>query len=202
VLLEHGQVAAAGPIGEVVRRYLDAGAARQSAARFEPRGRTGLGWARVTDVRLVDESDRPVAAVPCDQALSFELALEVSDAGESGGSLRGLVLELTICSEAGEPLLSVMNVDHAGVELPAARACRVQVRLPAPTFRPGRYRLDLFLGRPYLQHVDDIADALRFDILPPDRPWRPYPLEEGRGVFLRQADWTCFDQSWSTRAGG
>ena len=82
-----------------------------------------------------------------------------------------------------------MNVDDAGVELPAGRACRVQVRIPAPTFVPGRYRLDLFLGLPYLQHVDVIAEALRFDVLPPERPWRPYPVEEGRGVFFRRADW-------------
>ena len=60
---------------------------------------------------------------------------------------------------------------------------------PPPTFVPGRYRLDIFLGIPDLQHVDVIAEALRFDVLPPERPWRPYSIEEGRGVFLRRADW-------------
>jgi lipopolysaccharide transport system ATP-binding protein len=201
VLLEHGRVAAAGPIGGVVRRYLDAGAEARAAARFEPHGRTGLGWARVTDVRLVDESDRPIGAVPCDEALCFELALEVTGTGRAGGSLRGLVLELTICSEAGEPLTSVMNVDDAGVELPAGRACRVTARIAPPTFVPGRYRLDVFLGIPDLQHVDVIAEALAFDILPPDRPWRPHALDPARGLACRLAEWRCVDANASAAAG-
>jgi lipopolysaccharide transport system ATP-binding protein len=202
VLLDRGMVAAAGPIGEVVRRYLAGDAPAREAARFEPRARTGTGWARITDVRVLDDSDRPVAGRPCDSDLRFELQIEVARTEQSGGSLRGLVLELVICSDRGEPLLSLMNVDDAGVELPAGQACRVQVRIAAPTFRPGRYRLDLFLGLPYLQHVDEIADALRFDILPPERPWRPYPVEGGRGVFFRRADWAVAAPSRLREAPG
>ena len=99
VLLDRGMVAAAGPIGEVVGRYLEGDASAREAARFEPRARTGLGWARITDAKVLDESDRPVAGRPCDSDLRFELAVEVADTGKSGGSLRGLVLELVICSE-------------------------------------------------------------------------------------------------------
>jgi lipopolysaccharide transport system ATP-binding protein len=98
VLLNRGMVAAAGPIGEVVKQYLDGDASPREAARFEPRARSGLGWARVTDAKVLDESDRPAAGRPCDSALRFELAIEVTDTGKSGGSLRGLVLELIICS--------------------------------------------------------------------------------------------------------
>ncbi len=199
VLLQRGMVAAAGPIGEVVKQYLDGDASPREAARFEPRARTGLGWARVRDARILDESDRPAAGRPCDSALRFELAIEVSDTGKSGGSLRGLVVELVICSEAGDPLLSLMNVDDPGVELPAGRACRVRACIPPPTFVPGRYRLDIFLGIPDLQHVDVIAEALRFDVLPPERPWRPYSIDEGRGVFLRRADWAVTSSVRSIR---
>jgi hypothetical protein len=53
--------------------------------------------------------------------------------------------------------------------------------------------LDIFLGIPDLQHVDVIAEALSFDILPPERPWRPYSIEKTRGVFCRMADWVCLD---------
>jgi lipopolysaccharide transport system ATP-binding protein len=202
VLLHRGTVAAAGPIGEVVRQYLEGDAAPRAVARFEPRGRTGLGWARVTDASLLDEGDRPVAGRPCDRTLRFELAIEVADTGKSGGSLRGLVVELRVCSEAGEPLLSLMNADDPGVELPAGRACRVRVSLSPPTFVPGQYRLDVFLGIPDLQHVDVIAEALRFDILPPERPWRPYPLDRLRGAFCRMADWVCLDADGRRGAGG
>ena len=139
VLLNRGMVAAAGPIGEVVKQYLDDDASPREAARFEPRARTGLGWARVTDAQdpRRERSARRGTA-PCDSALRFELAIEVTDTGKSGGSLRGLVLELMICSEAGDPLLSLMNVDDPGVELPAGRACRVQVCiLRRPSCRAG-----------------------------------------------------------------
>src|SRR6185369_4433146 len=57
VLLNRGMVAAAGPIGEVVKQYLDGDASPREAARFEPRARSGLGWARVTDAKVLDESD-------------------------------------------------------------------------------------------------------------------------------------------------
>jgi lipopolysaccharide transport system ATP-binding protein len=190
LLLDRGRAVAAGPIGAVVRRYLQEEPGGEGA-RFEPRARRGTGWARVRDARLLDEDDRLAAARPCDGDLRFELDLEVADTGKAGGSLRGLVLELVICTEEGEPLLSVMNVDDPGVELPAGRACRVQVSIPSPTFVPGRYRLDVFLGIPYLQHVDEIAEALRFDILPPERPWRPYPLEPARGRMCKGATWAC-----------
>ncbi|HEV8438084.1 MAG TPA: ABC transporter ATP-binding protein [Methylomirabilota bacterium] len=192
MLLDRGSVVTAGAIGGVVRHYLQ-DEASGDVARFAPGARSGAGWARIADVRLLDDNDRPAAGRPCDSDLRFELDVEVADAAKSGGSLRGLVLELVICSEQGQPLLSLMNVDDGGVELPAGRACRVQVRIPPPTFVPGRYRLDLFLGIPYLQHVDEVTEALRFDILPPERPWRPYPLEQVRGMLCKTADWVRLD---------
>ena len=53
---------------------------------------------------------------------------------------------------------------------------------------PGRYRLNLFLGIPFLQNIDDIDDALAFEILPPEKPWRPYELHPSRGVVCPKAD--------------
>jgi lipopolysaccharide transport system ATP-binding protein len=196
LLLDRGLVVAAGPIGAVVRRYLRE-ESPNDVARFAPRARSGTGWARIKDVRLLDELDRPTAGQPSDSGLRFEFDLEVADTGKAGGSLKGLVLELVICSEEGQPLLSVMNVDNPGVELPAERACRVQARIPPPTLAPGRYRLDLFLGIPYLQHVDEVVEALSFEVFPPERPWRPYPLEQTRGMVCRKADWVCVDDVMS-----
>jgi len=188
LLLDRGRIAAAGPIGVVARRYLEGGAARADAARFDPATRSGAGWARITDLKLLDDADRAAAARPADGDLRFEVDVAVQGT-DAGGTLRGLVLELVICSERGEPLLSLMNVDDGGVALPGGRACRLVVRIPAPTLMPGRYRLDAFLGMPYLSHVDEVTDALRFEVQAPDRPWRPYPLEVARGIVCRQADW-------------
>ena len=86
-----------------------------------------------------------------------------------------------------------MNVDDGGVQLPSTGACRVTARLEGPTFIPGRYRLNVFVGIPNLEHVDEIPDALEFEILPPAHPWRPYQLHLTRGMLCRKAAWRCTD---------
>ena len=189
LLLERGQIAQLGPAGEVVARYVAQSDGSAAPADFRPGSRSGTGWARVVGMRMLDEYGRAVGAVPCDADLRFEVDLALRDAVSSGASLRGLVLELGICSALGQPILSLMNVDDSGVDLPAASSCRVQVRLPGPTFVPGRYCVNVFLGLPYLQHVDEVLDAVRFDILPPRKPWRPYELYESRGLVCRRAEW-------------
>jgi hypothetical protein len=58
---------------------------------------------------------------------------------------------------------------------------------------PGRYGINVFLGIPFLQHVDEISEALAFDVLPPVEPWRPYELHQSRGLLCRKAEWSCSD---------
>jgi lipopolysaccharide transport system ATP-binding protein len=192
ILLERGTVAAIGPMEAVADLYVQPGE-HGEGARFDPRDRRGTGWARVTDVRIVDEHEEPVAARPCDADLLVEVTIEVADEAAAGTSLRGLIVELVVRSHDGEALLSLMNVDDTGVALPDARACRVLVRLPGPTFVPGRYGIDVFVGIPFLQHVDEISGALVFDVLPPVEPWRPYELHQSRGLLCRKAEWSCAD---------
>ena len=69
----------------------------------------------------------------------------------------------------------------------------LRVRLAAPTFIPGRYRLDAFVGVPYAEHVDHVTDALEFDILPPERPWRPYEHTVESGLACRIGEWVCME---------
>ena len=83
-----------------------------------------------------------------------------------------------------------MSVDHEGPEMPATTACRVRARLPGPVFVPGSYRLNVLLGFPHLEHVDEIPDALEFEVMPPVHPWRPFQMLHTRGPVVRQAEWT------------
>jgi lipopolysaccharide transport system ATP-binding protein len=191
LLLDHGRLVADGPISDVVGRYRSAERQFIPTGRFNPRARSGTGWARVADMALVDGSGARVAAMPADRDLVFEVALETRDTIRNSATLRGLIVELVICSEQGQPLVSVMNVDDGGVELPAAAKCRVRARLTGPTFVPGRYRVNLFLGVPYLEHVDEVPDAFEFDVTAPDEPWRPYELHPSRQIVCRHADWSC-----------
>ena len=91
---------------------------------------------------------------------------------------------------------------QGGVALPDGSACRVLVRLPGPTFVPGRYSINAFLGIPFLQHVDEISEALQFDVLPPVEPWRPYELHQSRGLLCRKAEWSCSDVMSRVAAAG
>jgi lipopolysaccharide transport system ATP-binding protein len=188
LLLDRGLVAADGPIDDVIAKYRAGDGAAEGLGTFNPAARRGRGWAQIADVRLVDAGGCRTGGVPADQDLVFEIDLATT-AGD-GARLRGLVVELVVSSADGRPLCSVMNVDDDGVDLPDAAACTVRVRIPAPTFVPGLYRLRAFLGIPHLQHVDEIDDALEFEVLAPLHPWRPYELTALRGHMCRRGEWT------------
>jgi lipopolysaccharide transport system ATP-binding protein len=188
VLLDRGGVTADGPIDEVVAKYRASDTLTEGLGVFNPASRRGRGWAQVADVRLVTPEGFRTGARAADQDLVFEI--DVAACAGDSARLRGLVLELVVSSEDGHPLCSVMNVDDAGVELPDATACTVRARIAAPTFVPGVYRLRVFLGIPHLQHVDEIDDAMEFEIVPPVHPWRPYELTSLRGHVCRRAEWT------------
>jgi lipopolysaccharide transport system ATP-binding protein len=191
MLLEKGCLVASGSIGEVVARYRATERRLVDIGRFNARGRSGTGWARIKDLQLVDRAGRPVPGQPAEDDLTFAVDLELNNASMAGASLRGLILELVIHSDQGQPLVSLMNVDDDGVELPSAAGCRITARLAGPTFLPGRYRLNAFLGIPHLEHVDEVPDALEFEVLPPVHPWRPYELHSSRQIVCRKASWTC-----------
>jgi lipopolysaccharide transport system ATP-binding protein len=191
MLLDRGRLVADGPITQVVNQYRSVERQRVESGRFNPRARSGTGWARIADIALLDDSGRPVRSRPAEADLTFALDIETMDSTRNTATLRGLVVELVICSDQGQPLVSVMNVDDGGVDLPAAARCRVRARLPGPTFIPGCYRLNAFLGVPYLEHVDEVPDAFEFEIAAPEQPWRPYELHASRQVVCRKAGWTC-----------
>jgi lipopolysaccharide transport system ATP-binding protein len=187
VLLDRGRIAADGPIDEVVGKYRVSDTVTEGLGVFNPTSRRGRGWAQITDVRLVTAEGFRTGTRAADQDLVFEV--EIATCASDSARLRGLVVELVVSSEDGRPLCSVMNVDDGGIELPDASACTVRATIAAPTFVPGVYRLRVFLGIPHLQHVDEIDDAMEFEILPPRHPWRPYELTPMWGHTCRRATW-------------
>jgi lipopolysaccharide transport system ATP-binding protein len=189
MMLDQGRLVASGPIAEVVHRYRASERDAIDAGRFNARARTGTGWARITDMALLDDSGARVPRRPADADLIFELSIETT--GGRAGTLRGLIVELVICSDQSQPLVSVMNVDDGGADLPAAKTCRVRATLSGPTFVPGRYRVNAFLGVPYLEHVDEVPDAFEFEVDPPTYPWRPYELHTRTQIVCRKAAWHC-----------
>ncbi|HKT81140.1 MAG TPA: ABC transporter ATP-binding protein [Vicinamibacterales bacterium] len=191
LLLDQGKLIASGAIHDVVSQYRLKERRLVDIGRFNPRGRAGTGWARIRDVRLLDSTSRPVSGIPAEADLTFAIDLELENAASAGASLRGLIVEIVVLSDQGQPLLSLMSIDDPGVELPPAGACRLMARLAGPTFLPGRYRLNLFLGIPDHEHVDEVPDAFEFEVLPPVFPWRPYEMHLTRQIVCRKADWSC-----------
>ena len=186
LLLRGGRLEQDGPIADVVSKYRTRGDAGEGLGVFNAASRRGLGWARFSDVRLVDGAARAGA---CHADDDLEIEMDIALADPARGSLRGLVVEVVISTDEGQPLCSLMNVDRGGAGLPDGAACTVRVRLPAPTFVPGLYRVGLFLGVPFMQHVEEVEDALEFRILPPRVPWRPYEMYAARGRVCLVGHW-------------
>jgi hypothetical protein len=199
MLLDGGRLVASGSASDVIAEYRTVERRLVDAGRFNVRRRTGTGWARITDLMLIDAGGRPTGAMAADRDLCFDLSLAMADPSGSGASLRGLVVHLVVCSDKGQPIVSLMNVGERGADIPSVQACRLTLRLEAPTFIPGRYRVNAFVGFPSIEHVDEVPDALEFDILPPDHPWRPYGYGADSGIVCRLADWTCLDPTAGRR---
>jgi lipopolysaccharide transport system ATP-binding protein len=190
ILLASGRLVDDGPISQIVRRYNSLGQ-EITTKPFNPAQRSGSGWAQVTGMRMVDERGDMASHTTSDSDLILELDLAIADTAHKGTTLKGLVLELMFFNEQGQPLTSVMNVDDPGAPLPDSASCVVRMRLPGPTFVPGRYSINLMLGIPFLQHVDEIVNAFTFDVQAPTNPWRPYDLHEMRGNCCTVAEWTA-----------
>jgi len=189
LFLEEGRLVDDGPIASIVARYNALGQ-REGLGNFNPRQRTGTGWAQITDLRVAGDDGNKQRAPASDEDLVIDIDIALSVRAGRGMSLRGLVAELMFFNEQGQPLTSVMNVDEPSIELPEAESCTIRMRLPGPTFVPGTYHINAFLGIPFLQHVDEIVDALTFEIMPPINAWRPYDLYEMRGNMCRKAVWS------------
>ena len=198
LLLSHGRLVESGPIGEVISRYRASFSTDDSLGQFRAPTREGLGYARVEGIRLLHDG-HATGRCPADEDLEFDIDLALADPAR--GSLRGLTLEVTVCSDQGEPLCSLMNVDDGGAELPDAPACTLRAVLAAPTFVPGRYRLNTFVGIPNLQQADEVRDAFEFEILPPNEPWRPYEITSAHGATCRRAAWSLAGDSRRFAAG-
>jgi lipopolysaccharide transport system ATP-binding protein len=188
LLLKQGSVVKHGTIEDVLSTYRAQVGPGGQLGRFNAGGRSIRGWAQTTDVRMIDPRGVACGVLPADADLRFEIDVEVAEGHDQ--SLRGLVVELSISSEEGVPLLHVMNADEPGVELPSTRACTLSVNIPGPVFAPGRYRVSMTIGVPGLLHEDEVRDCVEFQIDPPVRPWRPAALQPGKGLTCRMGAWT------------
>jgi lipopolysaccharide transport system ATP-binding protein len=187
LLMKGGRLVADGTIGDVVAQYRASFANDDALGTFRTQTRWGGGDAFVEGLRLISSLGLS-GRCPADEDLVFEADLAMDETG--AGTLQALTLGLTICSEEGGPLCTVMSADDGGAELAESRSCTVRIRIPAPTFVPGKYRVGTFLGIPGAHLSDQLWDALEFEVLPPNAPWRPFALSAQDGLTCRRAAWS------------
>jgi lipopolysaccharide transport system ATP-binding protein len=187
LLLKQGTVIKHGSIEDVLSTYRAQVGPGSQLGRFSAHGRSIRGWAQTMDVRMLDARGATCGSLPADADLRFEIDVQVAEGHDQ--SLRGLVVEVSIGTEEGVPLLHLMNADDPGLELPSTRACRLSVTIPGPVLAPGRYRVSMTIGVPGLLHEDEVRDALEFQIDAPVRPWRPSALQASKGLTCRIGAW-------------
>jgi lipopolysaccharide transport system ATP-binding protein len=153
--LHRGAVAALGPPGEVISRYLEDSRIDRPGDLADFSHRAGSGEVRLVGLRR-EESDAVLTLsfrVRCLRARhSFYLAVHVVDA-------HGLTV-----LQCDSRLVGAWTTLNEGQELVGTFV------LHGPRLIPGRYRVDVFLCAPAL--LDVAEDALRFDA----SPILPYPF--------------------------
>jgi lipopolysaccharide transport system ATP-binding protein len=129
ILLERGSVAFRGTPRDVVRRYLQSGAAGRYVAR------TRTGQAQVIEAYLADAQDRPVSRVTITEPTTFTLRVVIPDGAA------GLRLGIGLLDAEGTPILT-SNLDDVQEQLPAGPAEVIaRVTLPAHCLLAADYHL-------------------------------------------------------------
>lgn len=186
LLLQEGHVVKYGAIHDVLTYRAQVGPGGQ-LGRFNPSGRCVHGGVRTTDIRLIDGRGRPCGMLPADADLILQIDAGIVEGHDQ--SMRGLIVELSLSTDEGIPLVHVMNADDPGLELPSVTSCTLTATIPGPVLAPGRYRVSISIGVPGMLHDDEVRDCFEFEIQPPIRSWRPAALQPGKGLTCRFATW-------------
>ena len=88
LLMDRGRLAISGPVGEVVAQYRAVEQSMVEVGRFNTRSRSGTGWARVRDIRLVDDRGKAVRGGPPEDDLTFQIDLQLAHASSRGRGRR------------------------------------------------------------------------------------------------------------------
>jgi lipopolysaccharide transport system ATP-binding protein len=160
LLLSQGRVVHAGPIGEVVRRYLNESMQLAGQSLEDRRDRQGTGELRFTGVTFKDEAGRPVRSFTSGAPAVIELSVITP----RNRKLRGVRVAVGVDNDLGQRILvlSTNLADSDFAEIPAG-ATSVTVRVPKLALGPGRYGFTLFCSVSG-EVADWIKNAGAFDV--------------------------------------
>ena len=196
LLIEHGQVAAQGPVAQVTAGYLSAlDPAQQGGVIQIPdtAPRIGTGTARFKRVRLISADDeQTTGSLLLNQPLVLETTLEVTETIEEA------ILEVGIAAADGLRLITALNTDggREPVRLePGVHELRAEL---APALLPGGFVLDLGVHeRVTGVAVDLVERVLQFDVGVSDGEGETYAATV-RGYLRSETRWAVGQPATTT----
>jgi lipopolysaccharide transport system ATP-binding protein len=161
-LIDHGTVAAEGPVASVTAGYLsgidetDHAGAMQIPVKAP---RIGTGTARFVGVRLLDPEDQPTGSLLLNQRMVVETTLEVTE------TIQEAVLEIGIAAADGLRLITTFSSDGGRAPMrlePGVHELRAELE---PELLPGQFVLDLGVHeRVSGAAVDLVERVMHFDV--------------------------------------
>jgi lipopolysaccharide transport system ATP-binding protein len=186
-LIDHGVLAAEGPVAQVTAGYLSGTDATEAGGTIqipERAPRIGTGTARFLNVRLLDpEYAQPTGSLLLNQPLVVETTLQVEE------TIQEAVLEIGIAAADGLRLITAFNTDggQPPVRLePGIHELRAELE---PELLPGQFVLDLGVHeRVSGAAVDLVERVLHFDVGVSDGEGETY-VATVRGYLRADTRW-------------
>jgi homopolymeric O-antigen transport system ATP-binding protein len=163
--LRGGRLEAKGDPERMISRYManDLAAEGGSRSLVDHPGRRGNSVPMMTAIELLGEDDAPTGAVRMGSSLSLEVSFRCDSQPLSP------VLIVTVKNAHQSPVFAVSNkynTDFLFSE--SVTAGRIVCSLERLPLMPGTYYLDLSFGTELIYNLDEVHEAISFDVTPAD----------------------------------
>jgi homopolymeric O-antigen transport system ATP-binding protein len=161
-LIDHGMLAAYGPVAKVIAGYLHTVDPVQHGGMIvipDKTPRVGTGIARFRSVRLLrSEDDSPTGSLLLNEPVVLEAALEVLE------PVQQAVLEVGINSVDGLRLVTSMSTDGGRPGMPLERGVHELRAVLEPELLPGEFQLDIGVHELGHATADFVERVLQFGV--------------------------------------
>ena len=156
IVLDSGRFLYGGPTPDAVACYEKSVTTAQVCDHFQPRGRTGSGLSRITDVSLVGSDGEKSVRIEFNAPFRIHLSYQSSAAA-------GLIAGFTVVSSTGLEILTSHSDDIAPLELKGegTLVCTVDPNC----LSPGRYYLRVAVFDALFSMHDRIEQSLDFEVV-------------------------------------
>jgi homopolymeric O-antigen transport system ATP-binding protein len=185
LLIDHGTVAAEGPVSEVIAGYLSkVDPVHQGGATQIPDNvpRSGSGTARFRRAALLDADQTPTESLLLNQPLVLEAEIEVSEPIEEA------LLEVGIATVDGLRIVTTFNTDGGREPMrlePGVHELRAELD---PALLPGEFLLDLAVHDIAGATIDMVERVLQFGVSVSDGEGETYGISV-RGYLRSDTRW-------------